>query len=301
MAAVTDRFHSPAVCSSRMEHLTSIPAVRERVKAWRREGRTIGFVPTMGALHQGHTTLVTIAKQRCDRVVASVFVNPTQFGPKEDLSRYPRDLEGDSRKLAAVGCDALFTTTPDEMYPKGFATWVTVEGLTDGLCGASRPGHFRGVTTVVTKLFNVVQPDDAFFGEKDRQQLQVIRRMTADLDLPVRVHGCPTIREQDGLAMSSRNMYLSPDERARALGLSRGLRAARDAYAKGERTAEALSRLVRASLEEAKARIDYVEVVDLATLKPVATVNDDTAIIIAAFMGTTRLIDNHRLGDPFPA
>jgi pantoate--beta-alanine ligase len=284
-----------------MEHLTSIAAARARVGAWKREGRSIGFVPTMGALHRGHTTLVELARTRCDRVVASVFVNPTQFGPKEDLSKYPRDLEGDSKKLAAAGCDALFTTTPDEMYPTGFATWVTVEGLTDGLCGASRPGHFRGVTTVVTKLFNIVQPDDAFFGEKDRQQLQVIKRMTADLDLPIRVHGCPTIRERDGLAMSSRNMYLSPEDRQRAVALSRGLRAAREAFARGEQRAPELARLVRGQLESVQARVDYVEVVDLATMKPVQVVNEDSAVIIAAFIGNTRLIDNHRLGDPFPA
>lgn len=284
-----------------MEHLTSISAVRARVGAWRREGLRIGFVPTMGALHQGHTTLVETARRAgCDRVITSIFVNPTQFGPKEDLSRYPRDLPGDSQKLAAVGCDAVFTTSPEEMYPQGFATWVTVEGLTDGLCGRSRPGHFRGVTTVVTKLFNIVQPDEAFFGEKDRQQLQVIKRMTADLDLPVRVTGCPTVREQDGLAMSSRNMYLSAEDRVRAVALSRGLRDARRAYLGGERKAAALEELVRTSLAAVQARIDYVEVDDLATMKPVSEVNDDTVIAIAAFVGTTRLIDNWRLGDPFP-
>jgi pantoate--beta-alanine ligase len=285
-----------------MEHLPSIAAVRERTRGWRREGRRIGFVPTMGALHRGHTSLVEAAlRAGCERVIASIFVNPTQFGPKEDLSRYPRDLEGDTRKLAGAGCHALFTTTPEEMYPAGFSTWVTVEGVTEGLCGASRPGHFRGVTTVVTKLFNIVQPDDAFFGEKDRQQLQTIRRMTRDLDLPIAIHGCPTLREADGLAMSSRNVYLSPDERRRGLSISRGLRAARAAFATGERRPAELARLVRASLEEAQARIDYVEVVDLATMKPAEQAHDDTGVIVAAFFGATRLIDNHRLGDPFPA
>lgn len=283
-----------------MEHLTSIAAVRERVRAWRREGHRVGFVPTMGALHAGHCSLVEAARRECGRVLASVFVNPTQFGPSEDLSKYPRDLAGDMAKLEAAGCHALFTTTPDEMYPPGFATWVTVEGLTDGLCGRSRPGHFRGVTTVVTKLFNVVQPDDAFFGEKDRQQLQVLRRMTQDLDLPVRVHGCPIVREPDGLAMSSRNLYLSPDDRARAVALSRGLRDARAAYARGERDPAELERVVRAALDAAQARVDYVEVVDLATMKPTPQATDDTVIAVAAFVGATRLIDNHRLGDPFP-
>lgn len=284
-----------------MEHLTSIAAVRERVRAWRREGHRIGFVPTMGALHAGHCSLVESARRDCGRVLASVFVNPTQFGPSEDLSKYPRDLAGDMQKLEAAGCHALFTTTPEEMYPPGFATWVTVEGLTDGLCGRSRPGHFRGVTTVVTKLFNVVQPDDAYFGEKDRQQLQVLRRMTADLDLPVRVHGCPIVREPDGLAMSSRNLYLSADDRARAVALSRGLRDARARYAQGERRPDELERIVRAALDGVQARVDYVEVVDLATMQPTPSATDDTVIAVAAFVGATRLIDNHRLGDPFPA
>lgn len=283
-----------------MEHLTSITATRERVRAWRAEGHRVGFVPTMGALHAGHTSLVEAARRDCARVLASVFVNPTQFGPAEDLSKYPRDLQGDMHKLEAAGCQALFTTTPEEMYPPGFATWVTVEGLTEGLCGRSRPAHFRGVTTIVTKLFNVVQPDDAYFGEKDRQQLQVLRRMTQDLDLPVRVHGCPTVREPDGLAMSSRNAYLSPGDRARAVALSRGLRAARAAYAAGERGPAALERLARAPLEDAGLKVDYVELVDLATMKPPAgEVGDDAALIVAAFVGPTRLIDNHRLGDPF--
>lgn len=186
------------------------------------------------------------------------------------------------------------------MYPAGFATWVTVEGLTDGLCGRTRPGHFRGVTTVVTKLLNIVQPDDLFLGEKDRQQLQVLKRMAKDLDLPVTVHGCPTVREQDGLAFSSRNAFLSQDERLRARALSRGLSRARAAYASGERDARALERLVRVELEGIAARIDYVDAVALDTLKPVERAADDTVIAVAAFVGTTRLIDNHVLGEPFP-
>jgi pantoate--beta-alanine ligase len=278
----------------------SIPQVRDLVRAWRREGHRVGFVPTMGALHIGHASLVEAARRRCDRVVASVFVNPTQFGPKEDLSKYPRDLEGDARTLEQAGCHALFSTTPEEMYPAGFATWVTVEGLTDGLCGRTRPGHFRGVTTVVTKLLCVVQPDDLFLGEKDRQQLQVLKRMALDLNLPVTVHGCPTVREQDGLAFSSRNAFLSPDERRSARALSRGLSRARAAYAAGERGARALEQVVRVELEGVAARIDYVDAVALATLKPVERAANDTVIAVAAFVGTTRLIDNHVLGEPFP-
>lgn len=278
----------------------SIPQVRDLVRGWRREGHRVGFVPTMGALHIGHASLVEAARRRCDRVVASVFVNPTQFGPKEDLSKYPRDLEGDARTLEGAGCHALFSTTPEEMYPASFATWVTVEGLTDGLCGRTRPGHFRGVTTVVTKLLNIVQPDDLFLGEKDRQQLQVLRRMVKDLDLPVAVHGCATVREPDGLAFSSRNAFLSKDERLQARALSRGLSRARTAYAAGERDARALERLVRVELEGIAARIDYVDAVALDTLKPVERAADDTVIAVAALVGTTRLIDNHVLGEPFP-
>ena len=294
---------SHADASPGLLRASSIPAIRAITDAWRREGRTIGFVPTMGALHRGHGALVAAAARACDRVVASVFVNPTQFGPTEDLSRYPRDLEGDARLLAEHGCHALFTTTPEEMYPPGFATWVTVDGLTEGLCGGSRPGHFRGVTTVVTKLLAVVGPTDAYFGEKDRQQLQVLRRLVLDLNLPVRVHGCPTVREPDGLALSSRNAYLTPDERQRARALSQGLRDARAAWSGGLTDPAALAALVRGRLEAASAAVDYVEVVDLATLRPLAPgapAGEDTLIAVAARVGATRLIDNHRLGDPFP-
>jgi pantoate--beta-alanine ligase len=210
--------------------LDSIPALRALRQTWRDEGHTVGFVPTMGALHEGHLSLVRAAAARCERVIVSIFVNPTQFGPDEDLETYPRDLEGDAAKVASAGCHAVFTTTPAEMYGRGYATWVTVEGLTDALCGASRPGHFRGVTTVVTKLLNLVDPDHAFFGEKDRQQLLVLQRMARDLNLRPQLHGCPIVREADGLALSSRNAYLNPDERQRALALSRGLRLASEAF-----------------------------------------------------------------------
>jgi pantoate--beta-alanine ligase len=270
------------------------------VKRWKREGHTIGFVPTMGALHDGHLTLVKRAKAENARAIASVFVNPTQFGPNEDLSRYPRDLAGDSEKLASVACDALFTTTPEEFYATGYVTWVTVEKLTAGLCGASRPTHFRGVTTVCTKLFNVVSPDKIYMGEKDYQQVTVLRAMVRDLDMPWEIVPCPTHREKDGLAMSSRNMYLSPDERRRALALSQGLRKARDAYASGEKMGKRLEAIVAAEILGAEGRLDYANVVDGDTLEPLAVANDRAVLAVAAFMGKTRLIDNHVLGRPWP-
>lgn len=283
-----------------MLHLDSIPAMRKQSRAWRAAG-SLGFVPTMGALHEGHISLVRAARERCEHVVASVFVNPTQFGPSEDLSTYPRDLEGDRAKLEAAGCDALFTTTKGEMYPPGFSTWVRVEGsLTETLCGATRPGHFRGVTTVVLKLLSIVAPSDAFFGEKDRQQLIVLERMVRDLNLPVEVHGCPIVREPDGLALSSRNAYLDADERQRALALSRGLRAAQAAFAGGERDPRRLEALVREQLDAASAKADYVSAVDPATLAPESEAGAGTILAVAAFLGKTRLIDNCLLGEPLP-
>jgi pantoate--beta-alanine ligase len=283
-----------------MEHAEGIAATRALVARWRREGHSIGFVPTMGALHEGHLSLVRQAKRECGRAITSIFVNPTQFGPTEDLSKYPRDLEGDKKKLASAGCDAVFTTNPDEMYPAGYATWVTVERLTAGLCGASRPTHFRGVTTVVTKLFNVVQPDKAYMGEKDYQQVTVIRRMVADLDMTVQVVPCAIVREKDGLAMSSRNVYLSPEERQRALALSRGLRKARDAYAKGERNGKRLEALASEEILAVDARLDYASLVDGDSLEPLSLANDRAVLALACFMGKTRLIDNHVLGRVFP-
>ncbi len=283
-----------------MEHHDSVQKVRAAVARWRAEKQTIGFVPTMGALHDGHLSLVTRAKADCTRAIASVFVNPTQFGPNEDLSKYPRDLEGDMKKLASAGCDALFTTTPDEFYPQGFVTWVTVEKLTSGLCGASRPTHFRGVTTVCTKLFNVVAPDKVYMGEKDYQQVTVLRAMVRDLNMSCEIVPCAIIREKDGLAMSSRNMYLSPEERKRALALSTGLRQAREAYAKGERIAKRLEALVAASVLAVQGRLDYANVVDGDNLEPLVEANDRSVLAVAAFMGKTRLIDNHVLGRVWP-
>jgi pantoate--beta-alanine ligase len=283
-----------------VDHLDGIPKVRSQIARWRAEKLTIGFVPTMGALHEGHLSLVRRAKSECDRALASVFVNPTQFGPNEDFSRYPRDLEGDSAKLASAGCDALFTTTPDEFYPPSYVTWVTVDKLTAGLCGASRPTHFRGVTTVCTKLFNVVSPDKVYMGEKDYQQVTVLRAMTRDLNMSCEIVPCTIIREKDGLAMSSRNMYLSPDERKRGLSLSRGLAKARAAYAGGEKIGKRLEAIVAAEILGAQNRLDYANVVDGDTLEPLVEANDRAVLAVAAFVGKTRLIDNHVLGRVWP-
>ena len=283
-----------------IETLETLEAVGARTAAWRAEGRTVGFVPTMGYLHAGHLSLVEAALARCDRVIASVFVNPTQFGPSEDLAAYPRDLERDRSLLEAAGCHALFTTEPEVMYPPGYRTYVTVEELTQTLCGVSRPIHFRGVATVVLKLFNLVRPTDAFFGEKDRQQLAVIRRMVRDLHVPVRVHGCPISREADGVARSSRNAYLTEAERPRAVALSAGLRAAAAAFAGGERDARALEGLVREALEANGLTEDYVSAVDPETMQAVERAEADTVLAVAAQLGRTRLIDNHVVGEVFP-
>jgi pantoate--beta-alanine ligase len=264
-------------------------------RAARARGARIAFVPTMGALHEGHVTLLREGLQYGDRLVLSIFVNPTQFGPSEDLARYPRDLPGDLAKAASAGTDVAYVPDAAAVYPPGFQTTVEVGELARGLCGPFRPGHFAGVATVVCKLFNVVQPDAALFGEKDYQQLAIVRRMVADLDMGIEIVGVATVREPDGLAMSSRNAYLSPAERARALSLSRALFAARDAAAAGERDAPAMVARARAALDVD--RIDYVELVDADTLQPLATVAVDRPAVmaIAAFVGRTRLIDNVRL------
>jgi pantoate--beta-alanine ligase len=268
----------------------------------RSDSRRVGFVPTMGALHDGHLDLVREAKKRADFVVCSIFVNPTQFGPNEDFARYPRDLDGDVRKLAEAGCDLVFAPEPDAMYPKGEQTRVRVARLTDHLCGPHRPGHFEGVTTVVAKLFAIVGPSVAVFGEKDFQQLAVIRRMTTDLFFRVEVVGHPIVREADGLAMSSRNAYLSREEREKALALSRGLDDARAAWARGVREVASLRNLALAPVETVATSIDYVTVADAETIQPFADetrlpVNGRALVAIAARIGKTRLIDNTVLGD----
>lgn len=260
------------------------------------DGR-LGLVPTMGYLHEGHLSLARRAREECDSVVASIFVNPTQFGPTEDLSKYPRDLDRDLSLLEAAGVDLVWTPDNETIYPPGFSTWVEVEGLTKPLEGAARPGHFRGVTTVVAKLFNAVQPQAAYFGQKDAQQAAVVRKMTRDLNFPVEIVVCPTVREADGLAMSSRNSYLSPEERKSAVVLFRALTAAREAFERGERDAESLRKVMSATLaSEPRARTQYVSCADYDTLEELGTVTGKALLSMAVFIGKTRLIDNFVVG-----
>lgn len=276
-----------------MNKLETIKQVREHVHAARQAGRRVGLVPTMGALHAGHLSLIRAAKATCQEIVVSIFVNPTQFGPTEDFDRYPRPLDADLAACEAEGVNAVFCPAVAEMYPAGSVTMVTVSRLTDGLCGAYRPGHFPGVTTVVAKLFNIVQPDAAIFGQKDAQQVAVIRRMTRDLCLPIEIVTCPTVREADGLAMSSRNVYLSPAERAQALSLSGALRWAQAQVTTGARDALELIRGMRGQIEAAgSCSIDYIEIVDAEELSPRATVVGRCLIALAVRIGKTRLIDN---------
>lgn len=279
-----------------MTIVTSVAEMKALARSWARAGMRIGFVPTMGYLHEGHLSLVRESKRRADVTVVSVFVNPTQFGPNEDYKKYPRDLAKDAAYLERGGIDCLFHPEAAEIYPPGYRTFVEVEGLQDRLCGRSRPGHFRGVATVVLKLFEIVRPDLAFFGAKDAQQVLIIGRMAADLDLDVEVVTCPLVREADGLALSSRNAYLSPEERKAALALSTGLRWAEKAVAAGERDAARLVAGVRSILEaEPLARVDYVEAVDPGTLEPVDGISGEVLLALAVFIGATRLIDNVRL------
>lgn len=272
----------------------SSPAdVQAQTLAWKRAGLTVGLVPTMGYLHEGHASLIKRAAAECDRVVVSVFVNPTQFGPNEDLESYPRDFEHDKALVAECGAHLIFAPTPDDMYALGAATWVTVEGLTKELCGRSRPIHFRGVATVVNKLMNIALPDRAYFGEKDAQQLAVIRRMVKDLNMPVEVVGCPIVREADGLAKSSRNTYLNAAERQAALVLSRSLAEGKKLLEAGETDAQTVcARITEVINAEPAARIDYVQAVDADSIEPVAAVNGTVLFAIAVYIGKTRLIDN---------
>lgn len=276
-----------------MKIVHSVKEVRDIVKQWRKQGLSVGFVPTMGYLHEGHGSLVEMASKENHKVVVSIFVNPIQFGPKEDFSSYPRDLERDGKIVEAAGGDLIFNPSNEEMYLGDFSTYVDMNGITEGLCGAKRPGHFRGVCTVVTKLFNIVLPDKAYFGEKDAQQLAVIKRMVRDLDIPVEIVPCPIVREIDGLAMSSRNTYLNTEERKAALVLSRSLSSAKEALYKGERSAEKIKSMISEILtSEPLARIDYVNVVDSLSLTEVAIIDSSVLVAIAVFIGKTRLIDN---------
>jgi pantoate--beta-alanine ligase len=279
--------------------VTGVEVIRSAAEmaAWSRAARgrgdRIAFVPTMGALHEGHVTLLREARLRGDRLALSIFVNPTQFGPNEDLARYPRDLPGDLQKAAGAGTEVAFVPEASEVYPPGFQTFVEVRELSRGLDGVFRPGHFTGVATVVAKLFNIVAPDVAVFGEKDFQQLAIVRRMVADLAMPIEIVGVPTVREADGLAMSSRNAYLSPEERRRALSLSRALFGARDSAAAGVREAALLLREARTGLDVDK--VDYLELCDASTLVPITAVDRPAVLLVAAFVGRTRLIDNVRI------
>lgn len=271
----------------------TIKEVRETVAQWRSEGRKIGFVPTMGFLHEGHQSLMQKAVEQNDRVVVSIFVNPMQFGPTEDLESYPRDLEADTRLCEETGVNLIFHPEPEEMYAAGFCSFVDMTGPTAELCGKSRPIHFRGVCTVVSKLFNIVTPDRAYFGEKDAQQLAVIRRMVMDLNIPVEVIGCPIIREADGLAKSSRNTYLNPEERKAALILSKTIQLGKQMVESGEKDVAALVAAMKANIEtEPLARIDYVEVVDFTNIQKIDTIEGSVLVAMAVYIGTTRLIDN---------
>lgn len=281
---------------SKVEVVRTPAAMRAWSDAVRGRGQRIAFVPTMGALHAGHVSLLAAARAHGDVVALSIFVNPTQFGPKEDLARYPRDLDGDLAKAGSVDTSVAFVPDAKDMYPDGYQTYVDVREISQGLCGGSRPGHFTGVATVVSKLLNIVRPHVALFGEKDFQQLAVIRRMAADLNMPVEIVGQPTIREADGLAMSSRNAYLSTADRARATAIYRGLSAACDLWARGERNGAALLASARAVVEAGVDRVDYLEIRDAQSLRPLEEVSGPAVILAAAVVGTTRLIDNIRLG-----
>jgi len=266
--------------------------MQQTAQTLRREGKRIGFVPTMGFLHEGHLSLMRIARENADVVVASIFVNPTQFGPNEDLDAYPRDFERDEKLCCEEGVDLLFYPSPSTMHLADHSVWVDEEALTSVLCGAARPGHFRGVCTVVAKLMNIVLPDFMVLGEKDAQQLRVLRRMVRDLNFPVDIVSGPTVREADGLAMSSRNKRLSPVERAEAVCLFQGLEKAKERFAASERDAEALKREIREVIEKTSAIIDYIEIVDDETLQPVMGVDRPALIALAVKFSDVRLIDN---------
>lgn len=270
-----------------------VSEARKIISEWKKQGLTIGFVPTMGYLHEGHQSLIKKAREENDKVAVSIFVNPMQFSPNEDLDKYPRDFEADTKLCNKNGVDLIFHPTPKEMYCNGFCSFVDMTGPTSELCGKSRPVHFRGVCTVVNKLFNIIQPDKAYFGQKDAQQLSVIRRMVKDLNIPVEIVGCPIIRESDGLAKSSRNKYLNADERKAALILSKTIFMGEQLVKDGERDVKTLISKMKANIEtEALAKIDYVEAVDLDSVQKIDKVQGTVLVAIAVYIGKTRLIDN---------
>ncbi len=275
-----------------MKVVRKIKKMQDIAQEARKRGKIIGFVPTMGYLHEGHLSLVRIAQRKSDLCVVSIFVNPLQFGPKEDFKEYPRDIKRDKRLLEKEGVDIIFCPEEKEMYADDFSTYVKVEGLTEGLCGRSRPGHFQGVTTVVTKLFNCVMPHFSVFGQKDAQQALVIKRMVRDLNLPIKIVIAPTVREKDGLAMSSRNIYLSPKEREEASILYRSLKTAKEMIEKGERNPNVIIGRMREMIEETSGRIDYIAIVDTRDLKEIDLIKDEVLIALAVYFSKARLIDN---------
>ena len=276
-----------------MQIIETIPRMSVAVRLLKKDGKSIGFVPTMGYLHEGHLSLARTAKKHNDIVIMSIFVNPIQFGPREDLDKYPRDLKRDEEMASQAGVDIVFYPSANDMYPSGFSTYVTVEKLTDGLCGESRPGHFRGVTTVVTKLFGIVKPDIAYFGQKDAQQALVIKKMVEDLNMGIDIKILPIAREKDGIAMSSRNVYLSKSERKDAGVLYEALTAARMLIDDGEKSSAKIIKTIETAIKaKPTAKVDYVSVVDAKNLKPVRTVSKGALIAVAAYFGKTRLIDN---------
>lgn len=276
-----------------MNVVGSISEVRKQVKEWKRKGLTVGFVPTMGYLHEGHESLIKRAVEENDRVVVSIFVNPTQFGANEDLDSYPRDLERDSALCESAGCNLIFHPESNEMYDENSSTMVIVNKLTEGLCGRSRPTHFAGVCLVVSKLFNIVTPDRAYFGEKDAQQLAVIKRMVKDLNIDVEVIGCPIIREEDGVAKSSRNTYLSKSEREASVVLNKALWIAKERLNAGEKSSKNIMKAITEVIEnEPLAKIDYIEIVDSLSMEAVEEIKVTVLVAIAVFIGKTRLIDN---------
>lgn len=276
-----------------MKVVTTVKEVRELVKSWKKTGQSVGFVPTMGYLHEGHGSLITKARENNDKVVVSIFVNPMQFGPTEDLESYPRDLEKDSAYCESLGADLIFHPEPEEMYHNDFSTYVDMSVLTEELCGLSRPVHFRGVCTVVNKLFNIVQPDNAYFGEKDAQQLAIIKHMVQDLNMDINVVGCPIVREEDGLAKSSRNTYLSSEERQAALILSKTIELGKKLITEGETDAEVLVSKMKANIEtEPMAKIDYVKAVNGLTMQQQKEIKSPMLVAMAVYIGKTRLIDN---------
>lgn len=273
--------------------VSTVDETRAQIKEWKKQGFTVGLVPTMGYLHEGHQSLIKKAVDENDKVVVSVFVNPIQFAPNEDLETYPRDLEADKKLCDSTGADLIFHPTPDEMYPDGFSTHIQMDNLTKELCGKTRPTHFGGVCTVVGKLFNIVQPDKAYFGQKDAQQLAIIKRMVRDLNFDLEIVGCPIIREPDGLAKSSRNTYLSADERKAALILSKSIELGKELVANGEKNAQNIIKAMTDKINtEPLARIDYVNVVDALNIEPIDVIQGETLVAIAVYIGKTRLIDN---------